>query len=436
MATCKQCGKDLMPDSSFCTHCGAPVLQEPIPTPDNISLVDETPILSTEAPADIIPAAAPAEESPAPAEYYTPPVQETPWATAPPVPPVYAPPMAPPVPLAEMRPPMAPAYAPPYAPPVYERQPQRNRQINFVNSFLTIVLLGSLLSAAFSLGIIGNPALITLRSLESIAKIFSLYAMIAMAVTLSMRAKGLDLSIPSLMTLSAILLVLYDMYYHSPAITIFATLGTCAVIGLINGVLINYVNIPSLIVTLLAGIAVRGASSWLTNGQALVMERGFLTTLTQNGLNKLALVALALIIAFLMILVSKLGTPLLKREKKNPISYMFAYMGSAVIAGLAGIQLLSNYQVATSLTPTAYDIFIFFAFGCIVSSRAFDNRIAPALYALAPALVFTIVQTVIAIYGLPLQQTTYIQCGLALAFILLGYLVRPELRGKIPALKP
>ena len=33
MAYCKQCGNELMPDSSFCSYCGASVPQEPISAP-------------------------------------------------------------------------------------------------------------------------------------------------------------------------------------------------------------------------------------------------------------------------------------------------------------------------------------------------------------------------------------------------------------------
>ena len=223
--------------------------------------------------------------------------------------------------------------------------------------------------------------------------------------------------------------------YGSPIIAILIAVGICAVIGLISGVLINYVGISALIVTLLANLLVRVIAYMLTMGSQIIVRNTFITSIAANGLGALILVSLAFLIAFLMILSSRLGRPLYKREKKHPVSYMFAYMGSAIIAALAGIMVLSLYGVANSSIGTGYEPFILFVYGCIISSSALDNRIGPALYAFAPALVIVILNTVILLLGFTSPVLTIVQCGLALAFILLGYLIRPELRGKIPALK-
>jgi len=174
MATCKQCGYALSADSSFCTFCGAPVPQEPIPTVDDFPPV--TPVYD-------VPAVPPA-------------YADSPQTDANPFAPQEYTPAAPPI----------PPYGAPPAPPVQAPKRVGPDRINFANSFLTIMLLGIFLSIAISLGIYGNSMFISIESINGMFKLFCMYGMIAVAAAVSSRAKGPDLSIGSLTMISGVIL--------------------------------------------------------------------------------------------------------------------------------------------------------------------------------------------------------------------------------------
>jgi ribose/xylose/arabinose/galactoside ABC-type transport system permease subunit len=232
------------------------------------------------------------------------------------------------------------------------------------------------------------------------------------------------------MMLSGYIVALNPAPYYSPYVVMLIAVAVCAVIGLINGVLINYANIPSLVVTLLTGFIVRYTCMLVTDAQNLMLTEKSILWLGQP-LGAFLLLSIALVIAFFTILPSKLGTPLYRRDKRHPVSYMFAYAISGVIAGLAGIFVLARISAAGPSFGSGYEPFILLVYGCAAGSRALDNRIAPALYALAPALLYALVSNILILFGFSPLTQSIILGGLALVFILVAYLVRPELRGKI-----
>ena len=68
-------------------------------------------------------------------------------------------------------------------------------------------------------------------------------------------------------------------------------------------------------------------------------------------------------------------------------------------------------------------------------SRVFDNRIAPALYAFAPALLYVTFAYTMSLLSIDAFIQSMVYCVLVLVFLLVAYLVRPELRRNFPAPK-
>jgi hypothetical protein len=99
--------------------------------------------------------------------------------------------------------------------------------------------------------------------------------------------------------------------------------------------------------------------------------------------------AVAFVTAFLMILLSRLGKPLRRREASDQrkLSFFLAYVINSVIAGVLGAYLLAYQSQVSMYTGTGYEIFILFVFAAVTSSRFIDNRVVPVIYAV-PATLF------------------------------------------------
>ena len=70
-----------------------------------------------------------------------------------------------------------------------------------------------------------------------------------------------------------------------------------------------------------------------------------------------------------------------KRDKDaQPISFMFAYVGSAAIAVLAGFFLLLRVGAGMPTIGVNSELPTLLIFAVVYSSRALDNRIAPVLF--------------------------------------------------------
>lgn len=375
MALCNQCGKEMPEDAVFCTNCGAPAMQGNV----------------TEA------AVSPAQYAPAPPVYGAQPVYGAP-----------------------------PAYAPaPYGmQPLYRPHNAGARNITFFNSFLGITLLGVLFIASLLTGVITVPIFFDPRNLDNMFMNFCLLGAVAFAVTVSTRAKGPDLSIGSLMGLTAMFIALNSTTFDSPVIAVLVAIAICAAIGLINGVLITCLRIPAVIVTLLTGVMAHYAVVILADGRVMEAPEALLSLRSPFGAAALLFITLA--IAFLIIFFTKLGKPMYKRDKKGAVSYVLAYAVSAVIASLSGVFLLSRLTAASPTLGTGYETFILFVFACAISSRALDNRIAPAFYAAAPALSFAVLSNVLMINGIDGYVQSIIRGGIALIFIIIAFIVRPK----------
>ena len=110
-------------------------------------------------------------------------------------------------------------------------------------------------------------------------------------------------------------------------------------------------------------------------------------------------------------------------------------MISGLIAALAGILLFYRIRGVSASYGNGYELFILLVYGCVAGSRVFDNRIAPALYAFAPVLLYVTLTYTMGFLNVNSFIQSMVYCVLVLVFLLVAYLVRPELRKKLSDLK-
>ncbi|HMA59515.1 MAG TPA: ABC transporter permease [Halanaerobiales bacterium] len=94
----------------------------------------------------------------------------------------------------------------------------------------------------------------------------------ALGLTMILAMGEIDLSFPSVMALSGFVFAIVFKTTGSIFIALIATIATGAVVGLLNGLLITKIGIPSIIVTIGMQFFIRGFSNILSQGRAYPMD--------------------------------------------------------------------------------------------------------------------------------------------------------------------
>lgn len=451
MVYCMQCGKELNDDAVFCTECGNRLA--PIDSPEPVQIQASAAASDTVMPQPAYmqtdePMKAAHMEMPEPA--CDPVMSESaqPSLTNEAQPFAFAP-MAPPPMASHTEAPPVPHNPLPYRGVFPEAEPMepasskanaRNRKAiasmhssgprvyTFLNTWLGLILIFVLLGATAILGVV-TPMFFEYTNLMNVLKQCGIYALIAMAVVLSTRARGIDLSIGPMMGMSAAIIA-QTMLMGSPLLNgVLLAAAAALVLGLINGFAAAYLKVPAVIVTLVSGIVVGGVNMALTQGQMLaVMFSGTVQVYgSESPIGILVLLGAVFVIAYLYNLLSRTGRPMFNREKEHAlISYIFAYVASAEIAAAAGFVLLVRLQTAMPTLGTGYEAYIVFVFASLMASRAFDNRFIPVLIALVPAVIWGVLTNIFGLWGVIAYYQPVVYGGLALVFLLAAFVCRYE----------
>lgn len=113
----------------------------------------------------------------------------------------------------------------------------------------------------------------TFPTLDNFATIFGSQAVIALltlGLVIPLAAGDYDLSIAFNLTLSAMLLAILNVHHHWPVLLAVAVaVATGALIGIINGAIILFFRIDSLIVTLGTGTFIQGVVLWISGSNTI-----------------------------------------------------------------------------------------------------------------------------------------------------------------------
>jgi ribose transport system permease protein len=131
-----------------------------------------------------------------------------------------------------------------------------------------LVLYGTLL--------ISDPGASSAANHSNLGRRIGLYGIISLGAGILIITGGIDLSIGSVIGLSATVLamVLVD-YQQPPIVAVAAVLGLGAVIGLVNGLLVTRLRVQAFVVTLCGLFIYRGVARWLAVDQVKGLGNGF-----------------------------------------------------------------------------------------------------------------------------------------------------------------
>lgn len=213
-----------------------------------------------------------------------------------------------------------------------------------------------------------SPAFLTVTNLRTTAIGFSCNAIIAIAMTLALVSGGFDLSVGSVLGLSAVSVVVLSNAGWN--IWLAAIVGILAGVlcGAVNGLLIGYLNLNAFITTLGMQQMARGLVYVLTNGGSIGLQDAagvkafrFIGSGSLGNFPMLVLVCLVLVVIG-DILVRRSGaarnvffvgsnekTAMLSGINTRLVKTM-VYVLTGALSGLAGVLTASRFGTATSST--------------------------------------------------------------------------------------
>ena len=179
---------------------------------------------------------------------------------------------------------------------------------------------------------IASPVFLTVSNFLNVFQQISINFVVAVGMTFVIISGGIDLSVGSNIALSGLLMGILMKNYGVPVpVTILACILFSGLIGLVNGALISFLDLPPFIATLGMMSIVRGAAYTVTNGQPIyTFPKGFTNISSRVG-------GIPLYSTLILIAVFLLGWYILRYTRMGRFTY--AIGGNENCAKLSGINL-------------------------------------------------------------------------------------------------
>jgi ribose/xylose/arabinose/galactoside ABC-type transport system permease subunit len=217
-----------------------------------------------------------------------------------------------------------------------------------------------------------TPAFATQKNILNLLRQSSIIGIIATGMTFVIISGSFDISVGAVAALSgAVTMKLITMGNGVPvAIAVLAALGISAVVGLINGIAVAKINVPSLIATMAMVSVVKGAMLMFTGGYPITRTIPVLDTIGNGYVAGIPIpviiFAAAVAIAFVLLTKTRFGRYVYsvggneEASKLNGInvdSYKIkVFVINAVLAALAGIVLVGRMGTASPVAGDGYDM--------------------------------------------------------------------------------
>jgi len=218
------------------------------------------------------------------------------------------------------------------------------------------------------------PSFLTFKNFNEILLNISILAIVALAQTIVILTKGIDLSVSS--TIGLVAMMVAFVVKENPELPIILTvlLGMAlgAVLGMFNSVIIAYGNVPPIIATLGTLSIYRGLvfyysqGTWI-NSFELPANFKLLSKGTPLGLPNMVIIAiLVAVVVFYFLKYTRTGRDIYA-VGSNPDAAQFAgirkqriiflvYVISGLLAGLAAVLWASRYESAQTNTALGFEL--------------------------------------------------------------------------------
>ncbi|MDA1277382.1 MAG: ABC transporter permease [Verrucomicrobia bacterium] len=302
---------------------------------------------------------------------------------------------------------------------------------------------------------LGEPRVITPRSyrwpnflksenLLNIANQIAVIAIVAIGVTMVIITGGIDLSVGSLLALSAVLAARFIRDFAGGVnasvggmlLACLAAIILCGIAGAFSGAMITRFAIPPFIVTLAMMLVGSGLAYILAEGQSIYqipdsfvwLGRGAdLMSLPNAVVLMLVLYALAHVLMSRMRLGRYLyavgGNGEAARLSGVPVKrvLMFAYIASALLAGLGGVIMASQLKSGSATYGNMYELYVIAA--VVVGGTSLSGGEGKMLGTLTGAFTIAVIQN-----GMNLTNVESYTQKVVLGLVILGAVLLDKIR--------
>jgi len=314
--------------------------------------------------------------------------------------------------------PAAPAYQPAPAAPAYQAPaaPQQyyapapaapKKKIEFITTLLVVIVLAALWTVFTVVGLSGENGYLEGHGIEMQIIYFCIYAGVAAVAVMTVRTKGLDLSLPGVIGVASVIITETDTLFGG----LIAAIMVVALIGAINGALVTFLKAPTVVTTFIVGE--------LASFIAYAAEGGSGTGEDLSWAGALGLMVLIVGGAFLInLFLVPDGKTGWRGAKVRNIKTFLVYVASAVVS--AFIALLWTLQRGEGSPYIGSDagMIMIFAAAAVLSARFANNK----FLAMAGAGIAAVVWTVIDI-GLLFADADYATTSIIEIIVAIGMLV-------------
>jgi rhamnose transport system permease protein len=261
-----------------------------------------------------------------------------------------------------------------------------------------------------------QPRFIDQANIQFVLSNTTVFALLALGETMVVISRNVDLSVGSVLGLSAYLSAnLFGQFPNIPIPVVFlAGIGVGLACGVVNGLLVAVGRVPSLVVTLATLYIVRGLDILIVGGKqvtAQTLPNSFIA-IPRNGVfgvPYLAIVVAALIGAGAYYLRSfrsgrdlyAIGSsPEAARLAGIPVGrrVLTAFAASGAIAGLAGVLWAAQYETIDSTAGTGYELQVIAA--VVVGGVAIFGGSGSAVGAAIGALLLSTINSALYVLGI------------------------------------
>ncbi|WP_414585325.1 ABC transporter permease subunit [Scytonema sp. PCC 10023] len=259
-----------------------------------------------------------------------------------------------------------------------------------------------------------TPNFPTPGNVVNILRQASINIVLATGMTFVILTGGIDLSVGSILGVSAVVAVLVSLIPGLGWAGVLAGLLTGLLLGLLNGALISFLNVPPFIVTLGSLTALRGAAFLVANGTTVINRNLNFAWIGNSYLGPIpwlvVIALLAVAASWFVLRQTVLGVQIyavggndraarLTGIKVNRV-LLFVYGVSGLLAGLAGIMSASRLYSATGMLGQGYELDAIAA--VILGGTSFTGGIGTIGGTLLGALIIAVLNN-----GLTLLNMSY-----------------------------
>lgn len=270
-----------------------------------------------------------------------------------------------------------------------------------------IIALSAFLSVA-------NPRFLSLDNLLNIARNYSDIGIGAVGMTLVLLVGGIDLSVASVMALGGLVAALAMTSWALPIpIAIVLGLIAGAIVGLINGLLVQRVRLPPFIATLgMLGVA-RGIVVGTTSGQGVSGLSEDFMAIGQGHVGPVPIpVIVMIVVALVMALFLRYhlwGTYIFSIGGNETAAVLtglpvarvkiFVYVMSGLLAGLAGVLVVSRAGVSLPGQSLGYELQVIAA--AVIGGVSLTGGRGTVLGAVLGAMIIGLIQNALVLLQVP-----------------------------------